>query len=67
MIFWSHVCSAHLVSNSIEVLDQMDLAEEVQREKRIKEGKKGGSKAAPKKQPKKAAPIKLESSTEGIC
>lgn len=51
----------------MQVLDQMDLAEEVQREKRIKEGKKGGSKAAPKKQPKKAAPIKLESSTEGIC
>ncbi|PWZ27342.1 DNA topoisomerase 2 [Zea mays] len=48
----------------LDVLDQMDLAEEVQREKRIKEGKKGGSKAAPKKQPKKAAPIKLESSTE---
>ncbi|AQK54494.1 DNA topoisomerase 2 [Zea mays] len=48
----------------LDVLDQMDLAEELQREKRINAGKKGGSKAAPKKPRKKAASKKLDSDTE---
>jgi hypothetical protein len=51
----------------MQVLDQMDLAEELQREKRINAGKKGGSKAAPKKPRKKAASKKLDSDTEGAC
>lgn len=51
----------------MQVLDQMDLDEERQREKRIKEGKKGGSKAGPKNQRKKAAVKKEKIDTEGIC
>jgi DNA topoisomerase-2 len=57
----------------MQLLDQMDLSEEEQREKRIKDGKKGRSKAAPKKQQRgkkagsKAAVKKEKSDTEGIC
>ena len=55
----------------MQVLDQIDLAEE--EERRIKReknaNKKEGSKAGPKKQGKKAAVKlpKVESDTEGIC
>jgi len=54
----------------LDLLDQMDLSEEEQREKRIKDGKKGRSKAAPKKQQRgkkagsKAAVKKEKSDTE---
>jgi len=63
-----HVCVLlpHL-RTLMQVLDEMDLDEEREREKRIKEGKKGGSKAAPKRQRKKAAVKKEKSDTEGIC